>query len=191
MSRQTSEPTVLVFPDGFRMSISTDNGTTFEDVGVLSSGGDLVYNWDEFRVDAGNYRALVDKYINPTIALSPSEILDFDPANIARIFPGFMKTGTATTPTTGTTAEFAGTERYGTLTRCIIKLSHYTVNASQGTETDTDIDWEITLHNARVDAGATMSLKGADGTDLSTLSASFTSEPDPEEMSSFFSYFHA
>ena len=189
MPRQTTAPKALIFPDGFRLSISTD-GTTFSDLGALQGGGTATFNWDEFRIDAGNYRGLVDKFINPTIALAPSDIMDFDPATVVKLFPGFMKSTSATTPTAGTDLGYNGTERYGTLTRVAIKLSHYTVDASGGTETDADIDWEFTLANAKVDAGGSFNFTGAESSDLSSVSISFTAEPKPDDLSKFFTYFH-
>ena len=182
MPRQTTSPKALIFPDGFRLSISTD-GTTFSDLGALMGGGTATFNWDEFRIDGGNYRALVDKFINPTIALAPSEILDFDPATVVQLFPGFMKSAVATEPTAGTDLTYNETERYGTLTRVSIMLSHYKVDASGGTEADTDIDWAFTIHNAKVDAGGSFNFKGANEQDLSTISVSFTGEPDPSDLS--------
>lgn len=190
MPRQTAAPTGLIFPDGFRLSISTDSGSTFSDLGALQGGGTATFNWDEFRIDAGNYRALVDKYINPTIALAPSPVLDFNPATVVKLFPGFMTSAAALTPTTGTDVDFAGTERYGTLTRVILKLTYYGVDASGGSETDADIVWEFTLYNAKLDAGASFTFTGAESSDLSSISVSFTAEPDPSDMTSFFNYFH-
>ena len=40
--------------------------------------------------DAGNYVDLVDKSKDPTVALVPSAILNFNPATIANLFPGFL-----------------------------------------------------------------------------------------------------
>lgn len=188
--RQTPQPTKLIFPDGFRLSISTDSGSTFTDLGALQGGGDMVFNWDEFKIDGGNYRALVDNYINPTIAFSPSPVLDFNPANIAKLFTGFMTSAAALTPSAGTDVSFAGTERYGTLTRVILKLTHYTVDASGGTETDADIDWEFTLYNSKIQAGFSFNITGAESSDLSSVSVSFMSEPNPSDFSEFFNYFH-
>lgn len=188
MPRQTAAPKTLVFPDGFAMSISTD-GTTYTDVGVLQGGGSITFNWTDFRIDAGNYRQLVDKYIDPQIALAPSPVLDFDPAKIVALFPGFMSSAAATIPGTGTDLSYAGTERYGTLTRVYVKLSHYTVDNSAGTATDTDIDWEFVLSNAKVDAGGSITITGAESSDLSSVSVSFTGEPDPSDVSKFFNFY--
>lgn len=187
--RQTAMAKSLMFPDGFRLSVSTD-GTTYTDCGALDGGGTITFNWDDFYVDAGNYEGLVDKYINPTIALAPSNLMDFDPDKLSAVFQGFMSSDTATAPTAGTDLSYAGTKRYGDLTRVYLQLTHYTVDASGGLEEDTDIDWQFTLSNSKIDAGASFNLTGAESSDLSNVSVSFTSKPNPADITDFFKFFH-
>lgn len=189
--RQTVAPASkdLMFPDGFRLEISED-ATTWTDVGVVDGGATITFNWDEMSVDGGNYRGLVRKYINPTVALAPSNLVEFNPDKLLACFPGFMASAAATEPTAGTTLTHANGERFGNLTSVYIRLTHYTVDASGGTETDADIDWQFTLSNARVDAGASFNLTGAESTDMSSVTVSFTSEPNPADATDFFSFFH-
>lgn len=189
--KQTTTPLSkdLMFPDGFRLEISED-ATTWTDVGVVDGGATITFNWDEMKIDGGNYRGLVRKYINPTIALAPSNLVEFNPDKLLACFPGFMASETATEPTSGTTLKHANSERYGDLTAVYIRLTHYTVDASGGTETDADIDWQFTLSNATVDAGASFNITGAESSDLSNVSVSFTAEPNASDATEFFSFFH-
>ncbi len=189
--RQTSTPLTkdLMFPDGFRLEISEDK-TTWTDVGTVDGGATITFNWDEMKIDAGNYIGLVRKYVNPTIALAPSNLLEFNPDKILACFPGFMASSAATSPTAGTDLTHANGERYGTLTGVYVRLTHYTVDASAGAETDTDIDWQFTLSNTRVDAGAAFNITGVESQDLSNVSISFTSEPNYSDATDFFTFFH-
>jgi hypothetical protein len=190
MPRQTNEKN-LQFPDGFRLEISTDGttGAVWKDVGVLSGGATATFNWDEFYMDGGNYEGLVDKAINPTVALSPSAVLNFDASVIASLFPGMFSSGAATSPTTGTDVDYAGTSNQVTLTRSKIRLTHYTVDASGGLETDTDIDWQFTLHNAKIDAGGSFNFKGMNEDGLDEVTVSFTGKPDPASSYDLFTFF--
>ena len=69
----------LIFPGS--LSWKSPRGTTgsaWQDVGVLAGGATLTFNWGEFYLDAGNYEGLVDKAINPTVALAPSAVWNWD-----------------------------------------------------------------------------------------------------------------
>ncbi len=133
MPRQTNEKKMM-FPDGFRLEISTDGtvGSVWEDVGVLAGGATVTFNWDEFYLDGGNYEGLVDKAINPTIALAPSAVWNFDATVIKNLFPGMFAIDSANSPTTGNDVTYAGSSNQVTLTRSKIRLTHYTVDASGG-----------------------------------------------------------
>ena len=116
MPRQTSKKEIQ-FPDGFKLGI--DNGNGFEDVGVLAGGATATMSWTDFHYDAGNYVDLVDKAKDPTIALAPSAILNWNPATIANLFSGFLKTDD------GENLEYAGSENQVTLARATVKLIHF------------------------------------------------------------------
>lgn len=193
MPRQTNEKN-LTFPDGFRLEISTDGttGSAWEDVGVLNGGAQVTFNWDDFYMDAGNYDGLVDKAKNPRVALSPSAVLNFDAAVIGNLFPGMFSTdATATSPVAGTDVTYAGTSNQVTLTRSKIRLTHYTVDATGGTETDSDIDWQFTLDNAKIDAGGSFNFKGMNEDGLDEITVSFTGKPDPASTYALFTFFQA
>ena len=192
MPRQTNEKN-MVFPDGFRLEISTDGttGSTWEDVGVLAGGATVTFNWDEFYLDGGNYEGLVDKAINPTIALAPSAVWNFDATVIKNLFPGMFTSAVASSPTAGTDVTYAGTSNQVTLTRSKIRLTHYTVDATGGSETDADIDWQFTLHNAKIDAGGSFNFKGVNEDGLDEVTVSFTGKCDPADSHKLFTFFQA
>jgi hypothetical protein len=190
MPRQTNEKNML-FPDGFRLEISTDGtvGSVWEDVGVLAGGATVTFNWDEFYLDGGNYEGLVDKAINPTIALAPSAVWNFDATVIKNLFPGMFAIDSATSPTTGNDVTYAGASNQVTLKRSKIRLTHYTVDASGGSEADTDIDWQFTLHNAKIDAGGSFNFKGVNEDGLDEVTVSFTGKCDPADSHKLFTFF--
>ena len=180
MPRQTNEKRII-FPDGFRMELSTD-GTTFTDVGVLAGGGVFTMNWEERSIDAGNYEGLVEEAYKPTVAFAPSALLNFDPAVIAAVFPGFLESSASSGgPYAGEEVDYVGTNRF-TLKRATIRLTHYNVDATAGTETDADIDWQFTLYNATVDSGGSINFKGVNEDGLDEITVSFTAKPDPKNM---------
>ena len=192
MPRQTNEKN-MVFPDGFRLEISTDGttGSIWEDVGVLAGGATVTFNWDEFYLDGGNYEGLVDKAINPTVALAPSAVWNFDATVIKNLFPGMFTSAVASSPTAGTDVTYAGTSNQVTLTRSKIRLTHYTVDATGGLEADTDIDWQFTLHNAKIDAGGSFNFKGVNEDGLDEVTVSFTGKCDPADSHKLFTFFQA
>ena len=192
MPRQTNEKN-MVFPDGFRLEISTDGtiGSTWEDVGVLAGGATVTFNWDEFYLDGGNYEGLVDKAINPTVALAPSAVWNFDATVIKNLFPGMFTIAVASSPSAGTDVTYAGASNQVTLKRSKIRLTHYTVDATGNTETDADIDWQFTLHNAKIDAGGSFNFKGVNEDGLDEVTVSFTGKPDPANTFALFTFFQA
>ena len=181
----------IIFPDGFRMEVSTDGttGATWTDVGVLSAGAQMTFNWDDFVIDAGNYEGLVDGLKNPTVALAPSALMNFDPAVIKAVFGGLFTSSAATMPNDGTDINYAGSSKYLTLDRFKIRLTHYDVDASGGTETDADIDWQFTIHYAKVDAGASFNMKGVTEDGLDEITVSFTGKPDPASAYALATFF--
>lgn len=141
MPRQTNEKSII-FPDGFKFGIDTGDG--FEDVGILAGGATCTFNWDDFSLDAGNYEQLLDYAKNPTVALAPSAIWNWNPTVINKLMMGFTAKTDATSPTTGTALNFAGTSRHFTLTRASLRLIHFddevveTLIADDITALDTD-----------------------------------------------------
>ena len=190
MPRQTNKKQIL-FPDGFRFEVKVDGDQDFTDVGVLAGGGVFTYNWEERKIDAGNYKTLVDEAFNPTVAFAPSAVLNWDPEVIAKLFPGFLEDSVSSGGAyVGEEVNYAGTERF-TLKRATIKLTHYNVDATDGQETDADIDWQFTLYNATVDSGGTMNFKGLNEDGLNEITVSFTAEPDSANADRLLNFFLA
>ena len=277
MPRQTAEKQII-FPDGFKFSIDTGDG--FEDVGLLSGGSTATLNYDEFDLDAGNYEDLLSYAKNPTVALAPSAIWNWNNSVITKLMTGFAKVSNTTG---GTNLEFNGNARHFTLTRANLKLTHFNGEVSKalvadditaldtsGTDNDivtvpkatfvgalpwttqidsvveiegmrevhvddkdavasqgnfytdatnlyfivatgtyadlagakaglagtevkayTSVDWEFTLYNAKVDAGASMNFKGVNEDGLSEYTVSFTGRPDPAQSYRLFKFFRA
>ena len=190
MPRQTNAKQIL-FPDGFRFELKLLGDQDFTDVGVLEGGGLFTYNWEERKIDAGNYKNLVDEAIKPTVNFAPSPVLNFDPEVIAQLFPGFLEATQASGgPYAGEEVDLVGKERF-TLKRATIRLTHYTVDATAGQETDADIDWQFTLYNATVDSGGTMNFKGLNEDGLNQITVSFTAEPDSANANRLLNFFLA
>ena len=277
MPRQTNKKSII-FPDGFKFGIDTGDG--FEDVGLLSGGSTATFNYDEFNLDAGNYEDLLSYAKNPTVALAPSAIWNWNTSVITKLMTGFAKVSNATG---GTNLEFKGNARHFTLTRANLKLTHFNGEVSKaleagditaldtsGTNNDivtvpkatfvgalpwttkidsvveiegmrevhvddkdlvssqgnfytdetnlyfivaaddlsnlddakdeftdtvvkayTSVDWEFTLYNAKVDAGASMNFKGVNEDGLSEYTVSFTGRPDPAQSHRLFRFFRA
>lgn len=189
MPRQTGEKKIL-FPDGFRLEIKPEGGD-FKDVGVLAGGGVFTYNWEERKIDAGNYEGLVDEAYRPTVNFAPSAIWNFDPEVIASLFPGFLEADKVSGGAyAGENVDYVGTERF-TLKRATIKLTHYVEDASATTPPATDIDWQFTLYNATVDSGGSMNFKGLNEDGLNEITVSFTAKPDPVNANRLLNFFLA
>lgn len=190
MPRQTNQKSIQI-PDGFRLEISTDGttGAVWKDVGVLAGGATATLNWDEFYLDAGNYEGLVDKAKNFTFALAPTAVWNWDADVIAALFPGILKSEAATTPSTGKDVTYDGASNQVTLTRSKVRLTHYTTDATGETPADSYIDWQFTLHNAKVDAGASFNFKGVNEDGLDEITVSFTGKPDPASSFALFTFF--
>lgn len=174
MPRQTAE-TNYQFPDGFKLEISTDGttGSTWEDVGIVSAGATASFSWDKINIDAGNYKQLIRQVKNFKIALAPSALWNWDPAVIAHLFPGILSSTAATDPGIGFDVESAATSEVLTPTMSQLRMTH--------TNTASAVDWQFTIYNATIDAGASFNFKGVNEDGLDEITVSFTGEPDPAE----------
>ena len=173
MPRQTDQANYQ-FPDGFALEVSKDGGSTFTDIGIVAAGATATLNWDEMRIDAGNYLGLIKKAKNFTCALAPSALWNWDPAKIVKVFDGILSSTGATNPT-GTDLAFAGTEASLDLSDVQVRMTHYSDSNL------TTIDWQFTLYNANMDAGATFNWKGVNEDGLDEITVSFTGRPDPDD----------
>jgi len=191
MPRQTNQVNTQ-FPDGCKIEISTDGttGSEWEDIGVLAGGVVATLNWDDYYLDGGNYEGLVDKAKNPVFAIAPSAVLNWDHDVTAHMFPGLMSTADASeTPVAGDNVTYAGTSNQVTLTRSKIRLTHYSV--AYASQADQYIEWQFTLHNAKIDAGATFNWKGVADDGLDEITVSFSGRPDPASSYVLFTLFEA
>ena len=188
MPRQTSKKEIQ-FPDGFKLGI--DNGNGFEDVGVLAGGATATMSWTDFHYDAGNYVDLVEKAKDPTIALAPSAILNWNPATIANLFSGFLKTDD------GENLEYAGSDNQVTLARATVKLIHFSSDESvelaesditaldeSGTNNDLitvpkttfsgALDWSASLIDGYVEIAGMSEVKASQKDDISSRGNFYT-----------------
>ena len=101
------------------------------------------------------------------------------------MFPGFFNSADATSPKAGTDITYAGTSNQVSLTRSKLRLTHYTDNNL------TTVDWQFTLHNAKIDAGASFNFKGVNEDGLDEITVSFTGKPDPASTYALFTFFQA
>lgn len=192
MPRQTSGNTFR-FPDGFRMEIQGPApAATYEDVGILEGGGEVTVNWDDWELDAGNYEQLFTYAHNFTVAVAPTNLWNFDDDALEAVFEGVLARSTASYPSAGEQFDLETEEqdtRRISLPRVNIRLRHYDVDATEGSETDADIDWEMNIYNCKIDAGFTFNLGGVNDDTLDSVSVSFTGKPDPSEGFRVLSYF--
>ena len=198
MARQTSgdAKNKIIFPDGFKMEVKLhEEASEWVDVGFLEGGGTAALNYDEMLINAGNYRKLIDYGVNPTVALSPTNVLVFDPDVIEVLSPGYSKTEDVSidegvTPA-GKKVEYAGSKRYFKLKHCEIRLTHFTKDIDDETLDDDDFDWRFHVKHAKFDAGLEFTFTGANEEALSSISVSFTGECDPADESKLFEFFRA
>ena len=174
MPRQTDQANYQ-FPDGFQLEVSKDDGSTWTDVGIVAAGATATLNWDEIRLDAGNYKDLIKKAKNFTCALAPSALWNWDPAAIVEVFDGILTKTTASTPSAGDDLEFAGADNVVDLSDIQVRMTHYSDALL------TTVDWQFTLFNANMDAGASFNFKGVNEDGLDEITVSFTGRPDPED----------
>lgn len=184
MPRQTDQANYQ-FPDGFKLEISTDSGSTWTDIGIIEDGANATLNWDVFRVDAGNYRKLINYARNISMALAPSPVMNWDATVIAKLFPGVLQVDTASTPSAGKDVSYKGTGNHVELDACQLRMTHFTDTALN------TIDWQYTLYNATIDAGATFNWGGTMSDSLDSITVSYTGEPDEDDGGALFNLFKA
>jgi hypothetical protein len=172
----------LQFPDGFVMEISSDDGSSFEDVGVLAGGAQVTFNWDQQLIDAGNVKELVNDLKNMSVSLAPSALMSWSPDVIKEIWKGIFTSASTSTPGIGCDIENVATERI-TPTKLQVRMTHYT-----DTALDT-ADFQFTLYNACVDAGGAMNFKGVNEDGLDEITVSFTGRPDYTSSGELFKFF--
>ena len=68
----------LVFPDGVALEVSTDEGSSWTNLGVLAAGTTVTYNYDLITLESGNKGSLRARAKNEKIALAPSALWSWD-----------------------------------------------------------------------------------------------------------------
>ena len=79
MPHQVATADKIIFPDGVALEVSDDDGSTYYHLGVLSNGTTAAYNYDKIVVESGNAGTLDSRIKNQTIALAPSNLMEWDP----------------------------------------------------------------------------------------------------------------
>ena len=94
----------IVFGDGIALEVSTDNGSTFDNVGVMAGGATAAYNYNKIETETGNGGTLPAKATKETLVLSPTALLSWNPEVWAKFSNGlFTYTNIAGTPVAGGT----------------------------------------------------------------------------------------
>jgi len=167
MPAQTTEEK-FIFPDGMELSVSTDDGTSWTDLGTLGGGATCTYNYDKSEIVSGNNGTIRSRVKNETIALAPSALWSWNAENLEKISGGLI---TSTTDSSAGYIIKAGSTST-TLDRFYARLRHYTDTA----KTDYDIEFEV--YGVEMDSGMEFNFKGAEDDGLSEITVSFTGNVD-------------
>lgn len=139
---------------GVSFEVSTDDGTTFIDMGVLENGYSWTYDFATTDREWGNAENPGKVAKNQKVTISPAELATWKGVNFAAISGGLMTSATTVTPAAG--VEITSGAAATTLTPFIVKFTHYT-NA-----TKTEYDFQHTIFRVNPDAGGiSMTKNGA------------------------------
>jgi len=89
MPNQTSKESYS-YPDGLRMDISIDAGSSWEDAGVLADGVGWTFNYDLSEVENGNAANPDAQAKNLSVAITPSALRTWDSNVMEKISAGLM-----------------------------------------------------------------------------------------------------
>ena len=78
------------YPDGVSMEISTDNGSTWLDVGVMMDGFSATYDYSVSEVEFGNAENPDPQAKNLKLSLSPSELVSWDSQVVEQLSAGLI-----------------------------------------------------------------------------------------------------
>ncbi len=107
MSVQTTK-TDYSYPDGLRFDISTDSGTTWNDVGVMADGVTATFNYDLSEVENGNAADPDAQAKNLSMALAPSALRSWDTEILESLSAGLVtREAVAGTLVSGATDDIA------------------------------------------------------------------------------------
>jgi hypothetical protein len=86
------------YSDGLSFEISTDNQTTFKDVGVMGDGAQFTFNYDKSELEAGNAENPDPLAKNLKLSIAPSDLWTWDSEAIEKLGAGlFTRTAVAGT----------------------------------------------------------------------------------------------
>lgn len=77
MSAQTTVSKYII-PDGMNISVSTDSGSSWFDIGLLAGGSTLTHNFTKETINGGNKAKIIDRVKDQTVALAPSALWSQD-----------------------------------------------------------------------------------------------------------------
>lgn len=80
------------YPDGLRMDISVDSGSTWNDVGVMADGVGWTFNYDLSEVENGNAADPDAQAKNMSVAVAPSAFRSWDVSVLQKLSGGLMST---------------------------------------------------------------------------------------------------
>ena len=78
------------YPDGLRMDISSDTGSTWSDAGVLADGVSWTFNYDVTDVENGNAANPDAQAKNLSVSIAPSALRSWDTSILEALSGGLM-----------------------------------------------------------------------------------------------------
>lgn len=89
-------------PDGLRFDISTDGGSSWEDIGAMGDGVEFTYNYTKTEVEFGNAANPDPLAKNQQLAMTPSDLYTFKSSALGKVGAGlFTVTAVAGTLVSG------------------------------------------------------------------------------------------
>ena len=73
-----------ILPDGVNFAISTDSGSSYDDVGLLAAGATFTHNFDKEETNGGNKNLIIDRIKNQKLEFAPSALWSQDLAVFAK-----------------------------------------------------------------------------------------------------------
>lgn len=102
MSVDQTQKEDLSFAGGLSFEVSKDDGSSFEDMGIMDDGATITYNYDAPDVEFGNKEDPDRVVKNQTLAVAPSNLLSFDTVSMEALSNGLLtRTAVAGTPVAG------------------------------------------------------------------------------------------
>ncbi len=168
------------FSDGVSIEVSTDDGTTYVDLGVMENGYSWSYDFATTERELGNAENPDKAAKNQKVTISPSEMGTWKGVNFAAISGGLMTTETIAADVGVTPAGILVKSGSSStkLTPFILRLTHWTTT-DPVTNPD-EFDFRHTIYRVNPDAGGlSFNKNGAKSDqDLDFWTGAFTGEAD-------------